>query len=347
MITSARYFDGQTAAFRELELRLAGGYLHFEPYFENDSEPESELVSGEVAIAIDQLRLIGPVGRSPWVIELAGGARLEFHNEAFARAIEPDHASQFIRWLENSWPLAMGALLVAIVSTWALLTWGVPSMARGVALALPTDIERALGDDGLGLLDKLFFEPSQLELETQQRLQEIFSDIIVEREERSLYRLEFRASPVIGANAFAIPGGLVVMTDEMVELAESDDELAAVLAHEVGHQVQRHSLRILLQDSMSALLIASLTGDLSNVSALSASIPTVLMQAKYSRDFEREADQYAFAWLEQAGIDSDVLSRLLLRLEAEMGVDSDADTPGNWLSSHPRSAERVVAGESQ
>jgi Zn-dependent protease with chaperone function len=128
------------------------------------------------------------------------------------------------------------------------------------------------------------------------------------------------------------------MTDELVELAESDAELMAVLAHEVGHLYGRHSLRILLQNSVSALFIAGLTGDVSNITALSAAIPTVLMQAKYSRDFERDADSFAFDYLEFRGVSTDALSDLLLRLEdseSEGGSDLAA-----WLSSHPPSEDR-------
>ena len=129
------------------------------------------------------------------------------------------------------------------------------------------------------------------------------------------------------------------MTDELVLLAESDEQIMAVLAHEVGHLHGRHSLRILLQNSLSALLIAGLTGDISNITALSAAVPTVLMQAKYSRDFEREADDFAFDYLEMRGASTDALSDLLLKLEESVSDDGD-DFPA-WLSSHPPSRERV------
>ena len=139
-----------------------------------------------------------------------------------------------------------------------------------------------------------------------------------------------------------MPGGIVVMTDELVELAESDAEIMAVLAHEVGHLYGRHSLRILLQNSLSALLIAGLTGDISNITALSAAVPTVLMQAKYSRDFEREADDFAFEYLEGRSVSTNALSDLLLRLE-QSDSDDGGGIPG-WLSSHPPSRERKDGG---
>ena len=130
------------------------------------------------------------------------------------------------------------------------------------------------------------------------------------------------------------------MTDGMVHIAESDDELMAVLAHEVGHLSERHGLRTILQNSSSAVLIAGLTGDLTNITALSATVPTFLMQAKYSRDFEREADDFAFDYLESQGIETDVLSALLLRIESEFG-DNGELPDATWMSTHPRSEDRL------
>jgi predicted Zn-dependent protease len=170
------------------------------------------------------------------------------------------------------------------------------------------------------------------------RVGKLFADIQDGDEQYQSYRLEFRASE-IGANAFAVPGGIVVITDDMVDIAQSDDEISAVLAHEVGHLIGRHSLRILLQDSASALIIAGLTGDLTSVTALSATVPTVLMQTKHSRDFEREADEFAFDYLESSGIRTDVLRELLLRLEDTSPGDGNS-FPG-WLSTHPQSKDRV------
>ena len=214
----------------------------------------------------------------------------------------------------------------------------IPAFATSVAFALPDNVSSALSDEGLGVMDDVLFDQSELPAETIVRVTGLFRDIQVTNPEFLPYRLEFRASR-IGPNAFAVPGGIVVMTDELVDLAESDAEIMAVLAHEVGHLNGRHSLRILLQNSVSAMLIAGLTGDISNITALSAAIPAVLMQAKYSRDFEREADDFAFEYLETRSISTDALSDLLLRLE-QSESDDGGGIPG-WLSSHPPSGERI------
>jgi predicted Zn-dependent protease len=83
--------------------------------------------------------------------------------------------------------------------------------------------------------------------------------------------------------------------------------------------------------------VATLTGDLTSVTALAASVPTAVMQAKFSRDFEREADAFAFDYLESQGRDPGVLRELLQRLERRAGAGGG----NSWFASHPAAGERA------
>lgn len=327
MRTAASYYDGQRAGAEPVELELLGGSLKF------------DLAGATQWIELRAATVVEPVGNGPWMVELPDGASLKITDADFGQKLaDEDGSLGFVRMLEGAWHWAAIAVVVAIVASWAALTYGVPAFAKTVAFALPEDVSVALSDEGLGVMDELLFDESELSAEMVERVTGLFQDIKDAHPDVLPYRLEFRSSR-IGPNAFAVPGGIVVMTDELVELAESDAEIMAVLAHEVGHLHGRHSLRILLQNSTSALLIAGLTGDISNVTALSAAIPTVLMQAKYSRDFEREADEFAFEYLAARGVSTDALSDLLLRLEQSDFDDSDG--VADWLSSHPPSRDRV------
>jgi Tfp pilus assembly protein PilF len=159
------------------------------------------------------------------------------------------------------------------------------------------------------------------------------------------YRLEFRASPVIGANAFALPSGIIVMTDELVKLSRDDREVLAVLAHELGHLHHRHIMRGLLESSATALVIAGVTGDIASTTSLAAAAPTLLLRAKYSRDMEREADRYAVEMMKQAGLEPRYFGTLLARMERKSG-GRRRGIP-DFLSSHPATEERTaLAGAS-
>ena len=144
----------------------------------------------------------------------------------------------------------------------------------------------------------------------------------------------------MGANAFALPDGTLIVTDQLVALAGSDDEVLAVLLHELGHVRSRHGTRMLLQGSVSALFMAWYFGD---VSTLLAMAPTALIQAGYSRDMEREADDFAARMLRRQGLPPALLVDMLDKLAAahDKGGHSP-DSPPAWLSSHPDTAERVA-----
>lgn len=327
MRTEASYYDGLTAGAERVTLDLIDRSLRF------------EIAGAALWVELRKTEVVEPVGRGPWIVEMADGASLKITDADFGKKLADESGSLgFVRMLEGAWHWALVSIVVAIAATWGTLTYGVPALATTVAFALPENVSAALRDEGMGILDDMLFEQSELPPETVEHVTRLFDDIKRMNPEFSPYRLEFRASR-IGPNAFAVPGGIVVMTDELVELAESDAEIMAVLAHEVGHLYGRHSLRILLQNSVSALFIAGLTGDVSNITALSAAIPTVLMQAKYSRDFEREADDFAFDYLEVRGVSTGALSQLLVRLE--LSESGDGDGLAAWLSSHPPSQERI------
>ena len=151
------------------------------------------------------------------------------------------------------------------------------------------------------------------------------------------YRLEFRHSNKIGANAFALPSGIVVVTDALVKLGQTDDEVVAVLAHEVGHLEHRHSLRMVMQDSAVALLIATVSGDPFSSSTLVAALPTLLVHARYSRKFEAEADDYAYDFLVAQGIPTQAFADMLVRL----GAKDETSAAEEFLSSHPGTQERI------
>ena len=153
------------------------------------------------------------------------------------------------------------------------------------------------------------------------------------------YQLEFRSSDRTGANAFALPSGIIVITDALLEVAEDDRELIAVLAHEVGHVVNRHVLRRAIQGSVVTLLMGTLTGDVISVSTLAVTIPVALMEAKYSREFESEADRFAIQYLSHKNISTQYFVAILQRLDQSHNAEKRAT---GFLDTHPASTERIA-----
>jgi Zn-dependent protease with chaperone function len=185
------------------------------------------------------------------------------------------------------------------------------------------------------MLDRTVFAPSALPSATRERLAARFATMVRELEPEDEAHVQFRQGKRTGPNAFALPSGDVIVTDELVELAEDDDELVAVLAHELGHVVHRHGLRHALQNSTLALLLLTLSADGTAISSLAVGLPTLLVEARYSRDFEREADRYALSYLSAQGIDPAHFARMLSRIPGGSGGLT-------FLSTHPSTDERAA-----
>lgn len=241
--------------------------------------------------------------------------------------------------LESRWTAVLAGLVVIAVAVRWFVVIGLPVVASRVAFALPPQAAQALTHGALDVLDRTIFNPSTLAQERQDQIGLLFDDVVAQAHSGEQFRLRFRASPVVGANAFALPSGDVVLTDELVALAERDEEIAAVLAHEAGHVVHRHALREVLQNSTVALLVLAVTGDAGMVSSFVTALPTYLAQLTYSRDFEREADRHALDYLHAKGFAPANFTNVLDRLVASHG---DADEGPGFLRTHPSTDERRV-----
>ncbi|MFC6670351.1 M48 family metallopeptidase [Marinobacterium aestuariivivens] len=217
------------------------------------------------------------------------------------------------------------------------LRYGLPALARQAAFSLPASVAEHSSRQTLAALDRWLFEPSLLPEERRQQVEALFDTLVADLPGDFHYRLAFRRSEEVGANAFALPSGQIVVTDQLVELAADPDALAGVLAHEIGHVRERHGLRRVLQSSALPLLLIAVTGDLNAAGSVLAALPTVLVESHYSRRFEREADRYARESLLRQGRDPSRLAGLLDKLQRQR--KSGVQLPG-WLKSHPDNDER-------
>ncbi len=326
----ALLYDGRTSAGQAVEIRLQSwGVL--------------QLIDGRQRRSwnIDDLAVADRVGDCAAVIELPDGGRLEVTDaEDFYAAYAQlgGSSKHWLHWLEGRWTTVLACLVLIVgLTAWAL-TDGLPLAARVVADLMPQSAQQAIGREGAEILDSYLFEPSELSAERQVALRAVFEDVLTDVGDGGNYELRFRRSEALGANAIALPAGIVFLTDELVALAENDQELAAVLAHELGHVLNHHALRALLQNSVAAGFIVAITGDLGSAANLAAGIPTLLLNAAYSRDFEREADEVAYAYLRQNDIDPRRLGELLLRVDQRYGRDSGETS---LLSTHPGALERL------
>lgn len=339
------YYDGRSSARREVTVTFAGDRLRIAG-------------SGvDATYSLRDTRISAGIGAIRRTLRFPDGSQCEIAGDLPLDPVlaeqGPEKLAGFIHHWEKSLPLVFLALFLTIALVAGLVKYGIPAAARRVAFSLPPATETALGRKTMEMLDRLVFTPSKLPDERKRAVTALFQDIVRDLPDRRTMRLEFRASEKIGANAFALPSGIIVVTDGLVNLARHDEEITGVLAHETGHLLNRHALRHVLQNSGTALVIALVTGDITSVSSFSAGLPTALIEAKYSRDFEIEADDAAVAHLRRRGIPVHYYADMLRRLEEEHDKKDSKGEKGekagkgdnasvtDFLSTHPVTRERI------
>lgn len=336
---ASQYFDGQSAASRPVTLRIdQGGDLLIEGDGIARRVPRKQLRwperqrHGPRLMYLPQHGLISHADGTTW--------------DAWARA----HGLRdplVVRWMQ-SWRGVLWALVACLGLAWVGWQWGVPAAGRVVVAAIPASVDTAIGEQALDSFDGEGLAPSKLPAERQDAIRQAFAAAVEQAypaAERPAYTLHFRSSGElrIGPNAFALPGGQMVMTDELVELlADAPDVATGVLAHELGHVRHRHGMRMVVQASLLAAAAGLVVGDFSSVLA---TVPAVLGQAAYSRDFEREADREAIRVLQANGLKAGRMAVLFERLadwrrrHAKEGVDLGGLPIA--VASHPADAERT------
>jgi Zn-dependent protease with chaperone function len=284
------------------------------------------------------------IGKQVRRIELDDGASLEVDYSPELDAILDQSAGHrhqgLVHGLESRLKYIAVALVVTIVIAYGFLSWGVPAIARSIAFSLPAKTQDYLGEGTLDALDEYFMQPSRIPAARQQAIRRRFQGLIDGLEERQRYKLAFRNSEKLGANAFALPSGTIVITDGLIKLAQNDEEIEAVLAHEIGHVHYRHSLRGAIQSSSAAVIIALMAGDVTTISSFATTLPTLLVNMSYSRQFETEADGYARQLMLEKHIPLKHFAAILTRLSQSHGDEGES---AGFLSSHPATRERIQA----
>ncbi|MGY0193986.1 M48 family metallopeptidase [Leptothrix sp. BB-4] len=351
----ALFYDGRSPRAWPVRLRIAEGRLHADPAepIEHDDDHDPALPR---SWPLDGLHWPERQRHGPRRMDLPDGTSLQAADpvswDELARQAGR-HDGLVVR-LQQSWRGTLVALLLVVLTLAGLQRWGVPALARGVTALLPVSIDQSLGERTLETLDAQMFKPSRLDAAEQARLQAVLAEVLAgtpvdQPVDAPVPRLLLRD---VGhqANAWALPDGSIVLSDEMVRLIGHDTPPAeqralwiGLLGHERGHVTHRHGLTMLVQVSLTSALGTLVFGD---ISGLLASAPLVLGQLAWSREAEREADVAALAQLRAHGLDGEPMARLLERLQAHADASAtagDGQGAAAWLlSSHPDSAERIA-----
>jgi Zn-dependent protease with chaperone function len=331
MWLTAVYYDGRQARPHPVTLCVEGDKLLLQG---RDIVRREELAS---------LKIPPLLGSTPRLILFADGGRCEVADRQGFAEMLPDAGKSAVAGMENSWWHALAALLLTLSLLSVVYLFGLPYAARVVADRVPVYLLERMDNQFFASLDQSLLMPSELAEERKHTLEDGLQRLVLPPGEDRPAHIEFRASPTLGANAFALPGGSVLVLDDLVNLASNDQEILAVLAHEMGHVHEKHALRQMLQASVIGLAMAWYIGDVSNLLAVA---PTVILETRYSRDFERRADAFAAELLRANGIPVSRLADILEKLEAAQrntAPNQPVQSAGamDYLSSHPATEARI------
>ena len=267
--------------------------------------------------------------------------------------------------LESHLAWIMVGLAITIGCTLAGFKWGVPLASEVIAHALPYKTNDLIGTETLSFLDEVTFKPSQLSAAKKRRIDDHFRETLVpldEQHQQIKYRLHFRAWNYAGKsipNAFALPSGDIIVTDQFIHLSQNQDQIDAVLLHEMGHVVHRHSLQQLIQTSLVGAAVVVLSGDTNSAADMGLGLGSLLVSSHYSRNHEYEADAYAFEKMLLVGINPQAFVEIMQRMQDFMNstqpgqshsqteslpqaqVKSPVADMVDYFSSHPSTERRV------
>lgn len=230
--------------------------------------------------------------------------------------------------------------LVGVVFGVGLLLWLGPKVALYFLDYAPRSIDHHLGEEVFKELD---LGPELDDPRILEPLQKILARLSPHAHAEDFeLRLHVYDHPMI--NAFALPGGRMVVTTGLLNCAEEPEEVAAVLAHELAHVTRRHSLRSFVDRAglmALAKLIASGDRPLVGTAAIGA---VISLSLQHQREQELEADAVGVRTLFSADLDARSLSRILARMERENG--GTVHIP-EWAQTHPDTERRVAAIEAE
>ncbi len=246
-----------------------------------------------------------------------------------------------VHWLEQFRLRLAGIVVLALLLGTAVYRFGLPALVELAVWATPPVVPELMSQGTLETLDRTMFSPTALPDSTVKEIKDGFARIVAASPRgEGGYTLYFRAGGLIGPNAFALPDGTIVMTDELVELAGGDTEmLMGVLAHEIGHVDLQHSLRQLYRAAGIAGLVMLVAGDIGAGAEDVLVDGSALLVLSYSRSAEAEADRHSVELMLKAGYDPAAIVRFFTLIEEKLGDRSET----SMFSTHPGTPDRKKA----
>lgn len=270
-------------------------------------------------------------------------------------------APKFLHILESKLHWAILAIFFTIAFTFSFFKWGVPVIGHHVAHLLPHKTNEIIGSQAMKLLDTFYLTPSKLSQEKQDKITKEFTKKLLPLANTSKdiqYKLHFREWEMDDLeipNALALPSGDIIITDKLVEISGHQNEINAVLLHEIGHIEERHTLEMITETTIVGTVIMLAFGDSNMLADMGVGVGSILVSSNYSRSHELEADKFAFIKMLKSDMNPELLGTILNRMGDAMEKPSSKEKPKyknkeekvmDYFSSHPNTKKRTALAQS-
>lgn len=323
-------------------------------------EVEALLENGQLVIhydqnraarcALDNVSLSTQIPGVPVQATLPSGERFVPHSPDFIWPISAHR--QGMAKFERHYGMILSALLLTPLLVYVLLFKVTPMAAVLIVDYVPDSIVETMGEQSMYVVEENFLSPSALPPQTQQEIHAIWEDALVKVAlSQKQYQLGIYASEHFGANAFALPHGQVVITDDLISaLKDNPDAIRAVLLHEIGHVEGKHSIRLAAQAFAGTIAMSFIFGDMEGILELLIGSGNLIMGAQFSQKMEWEADNFALERLTQLGHSNTDFADALKHLKTLSETDKDPTSErAQWLeylSTHPSLEARIQHAQS-
>jgi predicted Zn-dependent protease len=322
------FSDGKSATRRQVSVELTTAYLQIV----DDASPWSLLWPyGDLELIASESDT-GPVRLTR---RSDNAPRLHIADSAFLAALLARSPTINPRPQRIRRTVAIVAASLVCLPPLAGAVWfGLPQIAKPLAALVPHSVEERIGETVLdilvGDLETCDNEAGRLALDR------LVNRLWVGLDKPVAFDVRVVRSPLV--NAVAAPGGHILVFSGLLDGASGPEELAGVLAHEIGHVVHRHSMQALIRHFALSVVVTTLTGNDWGL----GSAAQLMVQFAYSREAEAEADATAITIVETAGLRSDGLARFFARIQATGAKKGDA-TFWRYVGTHPPTEDRIAA----
>lgn len=257
----------------------------------------------------------------------------QFHSDdhdAVDRIVGVDRRNLLHRW--EAWHSRLVLAMVPIIAGGVLIwRWGLDLLVALAVALTPAELAERIDDGHVAFIDQVMADPSTLDNGQKRRVRLVFHDIVSVAPEPPfgpytlLFRdidLLFRDIDGLGPNAFALPGGTIIVTDALVRTFPDPNVIAGVLGHEIAHVSEQHGLKRVYRSIGTFLLVALIAGDVGPIVEDMLLEGALLLSLARSRDQELEADRIGIGPAFNAGYDPGALTHLFEHLSGDSDMPS-------------------------